>query len=91
VVPPELLITFDCRIPPEHVNVATWEETVNQWCKEAGVWVEYPVKQPQILPTKLDNSNIYWVAFKKSTDKLCVIYFTKSERECNRFILVDSN
>jgi aminoacylase len=70
VVPPELLITFDCRIPPEHVNIATWEKTVNQWCKEAGVWVEYPVKQPQILPTKLDNSNIYWVAFKKSTDKL---------------------
>ncbi|XP_068897319.1 aminoacylase-1-like [Tenebrio molitor] len=72
VVPPELEIAIDCRIPPETVDIKKWEETINQWCKEAGpgIWIEYEQKQPQIPPTKLDNSNPYWIAFKEATDKL---------------------
>lgn len=45
---------------------------LNQWCEEAGsdVWIEYQSKDPQVTPTKVDNSNIYWTAFKQATDKL---------------------
>jgi aminoacylase len=54
------------------VDIKKWEETINQWCKEAGpgIRIEYEQKQPQIPPTKLDNSNPYWIAFKEATDKL---------------------
>lgn len=71
VVPPELTIVIDCRIPVT-VDLKKWEETVNRWCREAGndVYIEYEQKQPQIQPTKLDNTNPYWVAFKEATDEL---------------------
>ncbi|KAJ3643732.1 hypothetical protein Zmor_026426 [Zophobas morio] len=72
VIPPELTIAIDCRIPPESVDIKKWEETINQWCKEAGsgIWIEYEQKQPQVPSTKLDNSNPYWLAFKEASDKL---------------------
>ncbi|XP_063932212.1 aminoacylase-1-like [Zophobas morio] len=72
VIPPEFVVSFDCRIPPERVDFKKWEETINQWCKNAGkgVWVEFDHKQSPVTPTKLDNSNIYWVAFKEATNKL---------------------
>ena len=72
VIPPEFVLSFDCRIPPKGIDFEKWEKTINQWCKEAGkgVWVEFDHKESPIPPTKLDNSNIYWVAFKKATDKM---------------------
>jgi aminoacylase len=74
VIPPEFIITFDCRITPQH-DIKKWQETIDQWCKEAGpgVWIEYEQKEDQVAPTKLDNSNPYWLAFKDATDKLYVI------------------
>lgn len=71
VVPPELIITIDCRIAPT-VDNKKWEAQVYQWCKEAGndVWIEWEQKEPQIPPTKLDNTNPFWLAFKKSADEL---------------------
>ncbi|KAK9892863.1 hypothetical protein WA026_022544 [Henosepilachna vigintioctopunctata] len=71
VVPPEMLVVIDCRIPVT-VNIQKWEETLNRWCKEAGqgINVTYDQKQPQVPVTKLDNSNPYWVAFKEATDEL---------------------
>jgi aminoacylase len=71
VIPPEFIITFDCRITPQH-DIKKWQETIDQWCKEAGpgVWIEYEQKEDQVTPTKLDNSNPYWLAFKDATDKL---------------------
>ncbi|KAJ3643723.1 hypothetical protein Zmor_026417 [Zophobas morio] len=44
----------------------------NQWCKNVGegVCVKFDHKQSPVTPTKLGNSNIYWVAFKETTDKL---------------------
>lgn len=73
VIPPEFIITFDCRITPQH-DIKKWQETIDQWCKEAGpgVWIEYEQKEDQVTPTKLDNSNPYWLAFKDATDKLYV-------------------
>ncbi|EFA10313.1 Aminoacylase-1-like Protein [Tribolium castaneum] len=71
VVPPEFILTFDCRITPE-ADFDQFEATLRQWCKEAGpgVTIEFELKQSKIPPTKLDDSNPYWIAFKKATDKL---------------------
>lgn len=45
---------------------------IRSWCKEAGddVTIEFEQKNPKIESTKLDESNPYWIAFKKTTDKL---------------------
>lgn len=45
---------------------------INDWCKEAGGGVYYTIinKDPPIESTKIDNSNIYWLAFKNATDNL---------------------
>lgn len=71
VVPPELILVVDCRIPIT-VDIKKWEETLNKWCKEAGqgVYIEFEQKQPQIEATKMDNTNPFWVAFKEATDEL---------------------
>lgn len=54
------------------MDVKKFEETINRWCKEAGkgVYIEYEQKQLLIPPTKIDNTNPYWVAFKEATDAL---------------------
>jgi len=74
VVPPELVVVIDCRIPVT-VDVKKWEATINQWCKEAGegITIEYEQKQPQVPVTKLDASNPYWIAFKEASDKLNLV------------------
>ncbi|KAG5898148.1 hypothetical protein JTB14_034004 [Gonioctena quinquepunctata] len=71
VIPPELVIVIDCRVPIT-VDIKKWEETLNGWCKEAGqgVYIEYEQKEDQIAATKIDHSNPFWVAFKKATDEL---------------------
>lgn len=71
VVPPELIFVIDCRIPVT-VDIKKFEETINQWCKEAGegIFIEYEQKQPQVAVTKLDSSNPFWIAFKQAADKL---------------------
>ncbi|KAK4875016.1 hypothetical protein RN001_011438 [Aquatica leii] len=71
VIPDELVMVIDCRIPVT-VDIKAWEETVNQWCKDAGegVWIEYEQKQPQVPVTQLNDSNRYWVSFKKAFDDL---------------------
>lgn len=45
---------------------------VNDWCKEAGsdLWIEFEQKNPKIEVTKLDDSNPWWVAFKKECDAM---------------------
>lgn len=54
------------------MDLEKFEATLNQWCKEAGpdVWIEYIDKKLPVAPTKLDDSNPYWLAFKQATDKL---------------------
>lgn len=71
VIPPLLTFAIDCRIPVT-VDLIQWENTVDQWCKEAGkgVWIEYEQKQPQVPITNLDHSNPFWIAFKQVTDSL---------------------
>lgn len=45
-------------------------------CEEAGgdIKVEYEQKQPRIEPTATNDTNPYWVAFKKAIDKMCVFF-----------------
>ncbi|XP_050305097.1 aminoacylase-1-like isoform X2 [Anthonomus grandis grandis] len=71
VVPPEMVITIDCRIAVT-VDNTQWEKQVKQWCSEAGsdVWIEWEQKEPPVAATKLDSSNPFWLAFKEATDKL---------------------
>ncbi|XP_043466049.1 aminoacylase-1-like [Leptopilina heterotoma] len=71
VVANELSVAFDIRLPPQ-VNHEEFENMINDWCKEAGDGVYYTIinKDPPIENTKIDDSNIYWVAFKNATDHL---------------------
>ncbi|XP_048518892.1 aminoacylase-1 isoform X1 [Dendroctonus ponderosae] len=71
VVPPELVATVDCRLPVT-VDDAAFEAQVKKWLQEAGsdIWVEWEQKEPQVTPTKLDASNPYWLAFKRTMDEL---------------------
>lgn len=66
VLPSELIIVFDTRIPPT-INEKEWENTITGWCKEAGedVWIEYFLKEPATPVTELD-SNIFWEAFRNN-------------------------
>ncbi|XP_050531858.1 aminoacylase-1-like isoform X2 [Daktulosphaira vitifoliae] len=72
VVPPELCVYFDVRLAIE-VNSAKMENTINQWCNEAGdgVTLEFiECKGTQVQPTKLNEENPYWIAFKKQCDTM---------------------
>ncbi|XP_011297555.1 aminoacylase-1 [Fopius arisanus] len=71
VIPEELIAVFDMRIPPtlDHNEL---EQKILGWCKEAGenVTITFEQKNPRIESTKLDDSNPFWIAFKKSCDEL---------------------
>ncbi|XP_017144301.2 aminoacylase-1 [Drosophila miranda] len=71
VVPPLLMVCFDCRLALD-VDHQEFEATLQKWCAEAGGGIEltYEQKQPRVLPTPIDASNHFWVAFKKATDNL---------------------
>lgn len=62
---------FDVRVAVTR-DEKKLEETVMQWCKEAGsdVYVRFEQKNAKIDTTKVDNTNPYWVAFKKASDNL---------------------
>ncbi|KAF2880505.1 hypothetical protein ILUMI_25676 [Ignelater luminosus] len=71
IIPPEFTLSIDCRIAIT-VDLEQFEATLNKWCKEAGegVWIEYQQKDSQVPPTKLDESNPYWIAFKKAASNI---------------------
>lgn len=71
VVPTSLSVIFDIRIDPS-VDHTEFEDMIKKWCEEAGADVTYSFEQkdPKIENTKLDNSNPFWLAFKKACDDL---------------------
>lgn len=71
VVPPEMVITIDCRNAVTMDNTK-WEKQIKDWCSKAGsdVWIEWEQKEPPVPATKLDNCNPFWLAFKQATDDL---------------------
>ncbi|KAI8122699.1 hypothetical protein FF38_01384 [Lucilia cuprina] len=64
VIPPFMQMGFDIRLAIT-VDHAEFEKQVRQWCVEAGgdIELEFEQKEPKVEPTKIDNSNPYWVAF----------------------------
>ncbi|XP_055588181.1 aminoacylase-1-like [Uranotaenia lowii] len=71
VVPPELMLCFDIRVSLDP-GATAMEEKIEQWCQEAGggIRIEYGEKDPELQPTKLDKSNPFWVAFKRSINAM---------------------
>ncbi|XP_059619088.1 aminoacylase-1-like [Phlebotomus argentipes] len=71
VVPPLLTIGFDIRLATE-VDHEQFQKQLEKWCAEAGGGIElvFELKDPLVPPTRLDETNIFWVAFKKAIDEL---------------------
>ncbi|RVE55002.1 hypothetical protein evm_000422 [Chilo suppressalis] len=71
VVPEELTVSFDIRLALTD-SQKELEETVKQWCKEAGEGVRYEFEQkdPEVAATAADDSNPYWLAFKQAAEEL---------------------
>lgn len=69
MIPQELSVGFDIRIAPD-VDHQEFENMIKSWCEEAGQNVSYTIleKDTPVENTKLDESNIFWVAFKKACD-----------------------
>lgn len=47
-------------------------DQLNDWCRDAGedVTMEFLIKSPFVEPTKLDDSNVFWIEFEKATKEL---------------------
>lgn len=71
VVPPELFAGFDVRLAVDSDHHAIMD-TVLKWCHEAGDGVQLDLikKNEKTIPTKLDNSNPWWLKFKHECDKM---------------------
>lgn len=71
VLPEELNAMFDIRLAPT-VDHNEFENMIKRWCEEAGPDVTYVFeeKNPKIESTKLDSSNPFWLAFKKTCDEM---------------------
>ena len=62
---------FDVRIEVNRCD-KEFEEMVAEWCKKCGegITYEFAPKHERVIPTLLDDSCIFWKAFKNVTDKL---------------------
>lgn len=71
VIPCEIKLVVDCRLALD-IDHVEFEKMFKGWCSEAGDGIEYCYgqKQPKVPATKVDDSNQYWVAFKKALDDL---------------------
>ncbi|KPI95869.1 Aminoacylase-1 [Papilio xuthus] len=71
IIPEKMTAHFDIRLATSE-DLEAFENTIKQWCVEAGAGVSYNFtqKDPYVPPTAVDNSNPYWVAFKAAADKL---------------------
>ncbi|CAD7089930.1 unnamed protein product [Hermetia illucens] len=71
IVPPKLMVSFDVRLALD-VDHQQFIKQLEKWCEEAGGGIEitYESKEPYVPPTPIDDSNIYWKAFKGSLDSL---------------------
>ncbi|XP_071559150.1 aminoacylase-1-like [Temnothorax nylanderi] len=89
VIPKEIRAVFDIRLSP-FVDHEQFEATIKRWCVAAGPGVTYSFEQknPKIEDTKLDDSNPFWIAFKKTCDEIGVKLITCVSPECtdNRFV-----
>lgn len=65
VLPPFMELTVDIRMAVT-VKTDEFEAMLNKWAKEAGenIEIEFLVKEPYCAPTVINDTNIYWRAFK---------------------------
>lgn len=66
VVPPEISMSVDVRMSVT-IDYEQFDRDIHSWCEQAGTGVEIQFlnKLQRIEPTKLDDTNLYWTAFKK--------------------------
>lgn len=71
VLPPFFEITADIRIAVTE-DLEKFETMLKKWAKESGenIEIEFLVKSDFCPPTKTDDTNIYWRAFKEAADDL---------------------
>lgn len=70
VVPPEIQMMTDIRLALD-VDQDKFEGMFRNWCNEAGnIDWEWDLKDPYIKPTSIDETNIYWKAFKSTVDDM---------------------
>ncbi|XP_045449959.1 aminoacylase-1-like [Melitaea cinxia] len=71
VIPEKFVASFDLRLALS-VNLEEFENTIKQWCKEAGdgVTYEFDQKDEYVPPTSVDDTNVYWTAFKSAMDQI---------------------
>ncbi|XP_046977934.1 aminoacylase-1-like [Vanessa cardui] len=71
VIPEKMTASFDIRLALS-VNLVDFENMIKQWCKEAGkdVTYEFEQKDNYVPPTRVDETNAFWVAFKAAIDQL---------------------
>lgn len=67
VVPAEMDVSFDLRIPPT-VNLQEFEEKIKVWCREAGEDVTYDFAQKHMDQnlTSTDENDPWWQAFSST-------------------------
>lgn len=73
VLPAVIELVVDCRMALT-VNLEDFEAMINKWAKECGrkTEIEFVTKEPFCAPTKIDDTNEYWVALKSAIDELNV-------------------
>jgi aminoacylase len=71
VIPPQFRFMVDIRLAID-VDHEEFEKMLNRWCEEAGgnIQIEFEFKDSYVAPTKIDDSNIFWVALKRTFEKL---------------------
>jgi len=74
VVPPELSAGFDVRLAIG-TDRRAMEDIITGWCHEAGEGIQMEVfkTNEQTTPTKLDDSNPWWLKFKSECDEMYVL------------------
>ncbi|XP_054288304.1 aminoacylase-1-like [Macrosteles quadrilineatus] len=71
VVPAEITLGFDIRLSNDN-DFQEISDMLDGFCREAGegVTIEYKSKEPMVTPTRIDDTNPWWTAFRKAADEM---------------------
>jgi len=71
VIPAEIKLVFDIRLAVD-VDFDDFESQINRWCEEAGgdITIRHIQIDPKAPVTQTDETNPFWMAFKKAADEL---------------------